>query len=450
TINSTVYSQTANNASYLGTVVASSYANTTNTSATNITAGTLPWAQAPSGTVNTAGNFTLAGNITFNANAIFGNTISANGSIGTAGQVLTSPGAGANAYWTSNVTVNNANYLGTVVASSYANTTNTSATNITAGTLPWGQAPSGTVNTAGNFTLAGNITYSANVILQSTLSANGGVGTSGQLLTSNGTTGAPYWSTVSSGAVGTTTQIAYNKAGTESGDANLLWYTANGTLVVANGIIVGLTTNTSINTTAYSGTANNASYLGGTIASSYASTSNTSATNITTGTLPWGQAPSGTVNTVGNFTLAGNTTFSANTIITKTVAVNGSVGILGQALISGGSSTNAYWGTAAASGPIGSTTQIAFNNAGTESGDANLLWYTANGTVVIANGFILGAAANEVTVNTTTIQIGNATIFSTVNSTIFSQTANNASYLGGTIASTYASTSNTSATNITA
>src|SRR5208337_2401921 len=302
----------------------------------------------------------------------------------------------------------------------------------------------------GNFTLAGNITYSANVILQSTLSANGGVGTSGQLLTSNGTTGAPYWSTVSSGAVGTTTQIAYNKAGTESGDANLLWYTANGTLVVANGIIVGLTTNTSINTTAYSGTANNANYLGGTIASTYASTSNTSATNITAGTLPWGQAPSGTVNNSGNFTMAGNITFNANTIITKTVAVNGSVGILGQALISGGSSTNAYWGTAAASGPIGSTTQIAFNNAGTESGDANLLWYTANGTVVIANGFILGAAANEVTVNTTTIQIGNATIFSTVNSTIFSQTANNASYLGGTIASTYASTSNTSATNITA
>src|SRR5208283_4226642 len=190
---------TVNNANYLGGVAAASYLTTAGLSAY----------------VNTSGNFSLAGNVTFNGNAIFGNTISANGSVGTVGQVLTSPGAGANAYWTSNVTVNNANYLNAVPASSY-------------------------VNTSGNFTLAGNTTFSANVILQSTLSANGGVGTSGQLLTSNGTTGAPYWSTVSSGAVGTTTQIAYNKAGTESGDANLLWYTANGTLVVANGIIVGL------------------------------------------------------------------------------------------------------------------------------------------------------------------------------------------------------------------
>src|SRR5208337_3811072 len=246
----------------------------------------------------------------------------------------------------------------------------------------------------GNFTLAGNITYSANVILQSTLSANGGVGTSGQLLTSNGTTGAPYWSTVSSGAVGTTTQIAYNKAGTESGDANLLWYTANGTLVVANGIIVGLTTNTSINTTAYSGTANNANYLGGTIASSYASTSNTSATNITTGTLPWGQAPSGTVNTVGNFTLAGNTTFSANVTLTGlNIVANGGVGTAGQALLSG----------VAGGGATGSTTQIAFNNGGTEAGDANLTWQTTNSLLSIASG-----TAN-VQINATSISVANST-----------------------------------------
>src|SRR5208337_4357672 len=157
TVNSTVFSQTSNNASYLGTVVASSYANTTNTSATNITAGTLPWGQAPSGTVNTAGNFTLAGNITFSANAIFGNTISANGSVGTAGQVLTSPGAGANAYWTSNVTVNNANYLNAVPASAY-------------------------VNTSGNFTLAGNTIFSANVTVSGANTSIGGTNTN---ITSN-------------------------------------------------------------------------------------------------------------------------------------------------------------------------------------------------------------------------------------------------------------------------
>src|SRR5208283_4256466 len=206
------------------------------------------------------------------------------------------------------------------------------------------------------------------------------------------------------------TQIAYNKAGTESGDANLLWYTANGTLVVANGIIVGLTTNTSINTTAYSGTANNASYLGGTIASSYASTSNTSATNITTGTLPWGQAPSGTVNTVGNFTLAGNTTFSANVILTGlNIVANGGVGTAGQALLSGGASANTYWGTVAGGGATGSTTQIAFNNAGTEAGDANLTWQTASTLFSVSSGAGANVQIKANTYTSATITVANST-----------------------------------------
>src|SRR5208337_440938 len=191
-----------------------------------------------------------------------------------------------------------------------------------------------------------------------------------------------------------------------------------------------------VNSTIFSQTANNASYLGGTIASTYASTSNTSATNITAGTLPWTQAPSGTVNTVGNFTLAGNITFSANTILNSTLSANGGVGTSGQLLASNGTTGAPYWKTFT-SAAVGSTTQIAFNNAGTEAGDANLTWTTANGTISVSNGFILGAAANEVTVNTTTIQIGNSLTYSTVNSTVFSQTANNSNYLGGTIASTY-------------
>src|SRR5208337_494708 len=131
------------------------------------------------------------------------------------------------------------------------------------------------------------------------------------------------------------------------------------------------------------------------------------------------------------------------------LSANGTVGSAQQALLSGGGSGNVYWGSVA-TGVVGSTTQIAFNNNGTESGDANLLWYTANGTITIANGFILGAAANEVTVNTTTIQIGNSLTYSTVNSTVFSQTANNATNLGGTASASYAGTSNVSATNITA
>lgn len=44
--------------------------------------------------------FTISNTFTVTANVSFGNTIiSANGSTGTAGQVLTSAGSGANAYW---------------------------------------------------------------------------------------------------------------------------------------------------------------------------------------------------------------------------------------------------------------------------------------------------------------------------------------------------------------
>src|SRR5208337_4310508 len=147
-------------------------------------------------------------------------------------------------------TANNASYLGGTIASTYASTSNTSATNITAGTLPWAQAPSGTVNTVGNFTLAGNITFSANTILNSTLSANGGVGTSGQLLASNGTTGAPYWKTFTSAAIGSTTQVAFNLGGTESGDANLTWTQSTATLAVSNAVNLGANVNlTTINIT---------------------------------------------------------------------------------------------------------------------------------------------------------------------------------------------------------
>jgi hypothetical protein len=55
----------------------------------------------------------------------------------------------------------------------------------------------------GNVAIGGITTLSGNLVLgSSALSANGGVGTAGQLLTSNGT--AAYWSTVNSGPVAAT------------------------------------------------------------------------------------------------------------------------------------------------------------------------------------------------------------------------------------------------------
>lgn len=67
--------------------------------ASNITNGTLPNARLSSSIVNTSAAFTMGGVQTYNANIVIGSTagIIANGSIGTAGQVLLSNGSST--YW---------------------------------------------------------------------------------------------------------------------------------------------------------------------------------------------------------------------------------------------------------------------------------------------------------------------------------------------------------------
>ena len=96
-----------------------------------------------------------------------------------------------------------------------------------------------------------------------------------------------------------------------------------GTLLVANTTVINAThlagkTEGSLNVNSAL-TANNSTNFGGQLPAYY-----TNASNITTGTLPWAQAPTGTVNTSGSFTLAGNNTFGGtNTVITSNLTVSG-------------------------------------------------------------------------------------------------------------------------------
>jgi hypothetical protein len=84
---------TANNANNLNGQPASFYTN-----ATNITTGTLPYAQIPANVINTTADFTRTGITTFSANVVLGSSgVSANGSFGVSGDVLYSNGSAT--YW---------------------------------------------------------------------------------------------------------------------------------------------------------------------------------------------------------------------------------------------------------------------------------------------------------------------------------------------------------------
>jgi Chaperone of endosialidase len=157
------------------------------------------------------------------------------------------------------VTANAFNVTGNTTITGFANVT----TSIQGGSsLTIAGALSGvTTLAAGNTTITGfaNVTTSVNSAALSVgtsfvanttqvtiagvpLSANGGVGTAAQVLTSNGATGSPYWSTVSSGTTYTFSTGLIN---------------TTGTITVNSAYIATIS-------------ANNASFLGGTAAASYA------------------------------------------------------------------------------------------------------------------------------------------------------------------------------------
>ena len=203
TTNGTIYSGTSNNALYLGGTIASSFV-------------------ANTGLVqNTSGHF---------VNSSYIATLSANnasylGGTAAAGYQTTA-GLSANV---ATLAANAATYLNSQPASYYTN-----ATNITTGTLPYAQIPTNVVNTTAAFTISGVHTHSANLVMSTTagISANGGFGTAGQVLTSNGTT--VYWSTVSGGGggsvAGSNTQVQFNNSGAFGANANFTYTSTSNTL----------------------------------------------------------------------------------------------------------------------------------------------------------------------------------------------------------------------------
>jgi hypothetical protein len=181
--------------------------------------------------------------------------------------------------------------------------------------------PGHALSVTGTTNLGGVVTATANVILgTTTISANGSVGTAGQILTSGGS-GNVYWSTGGGGGSpgGANTQIQFNDGGSFGGDAGLTYNKTTDALTVAG----ALTVNGAV-------TVPNTAALGNTTVTGFANVS-TTATIGTGFTLTSGNANfdsgvlfvDGTNNRVG----IGNTTPGHALSVTGTTNLGGFVNV---------------------------------------------------------------------------------------------------------------------------
>ena len=261
TVNSTIYQGTANNANNLNGQPASYYTN-----ATNITTGTLPYAQLGANVVNTSGSFTITGTQTFQANLIVGNSTI---NVATTNSSITINAGNTAVLNGSSLAVGNATINAVVNTNGFfvnGLAIYTNATNLTTGTLPDARLSSAIVNTSSNFTVSGNINF-----------------------TGTNTNFGTVYAGVNS-YINTTSHFVGNS-------------TVNTNITAGQISLSGVT----INSISYGGTSSNATNLNGQPATYY-----TNATNIVTGTLSANVGGTGLTSfAVGDIIVAsGSTTFS--------------------------------------------------------------------------------------------------------------------------------------------
>jgi hypothetical protein len=376
------------------------------------------------------------------ANTLTTSGVIANGSVGTAGQVLASNGTAT--YWmtpsanvtsisTNTVITNNVvtNILTTNTVTATTVTTNSVISNtvstntvtaktITTNTLVSNTATFTTVSTntlvsnTATFTIVTSNTITANVANIttaniSTLSANGSTGTAGQVLTSNGT--GLYWSTIS--GVNTATIYAWTNNHAFNGsmvqvNANLFvsGIVSNNSLGLAGQVLTSNGTKTYWSTP----TANVTAISTNTVVTNNVISNNMSVTYITangsTGTAGqvltsngtgsyWATPAAFSVNTADNYTWTNIHTFSSNVtynanVSLKTIIANGIVGANGQVLAS--NNGNIYWATPA-SFSINTAAQYIWTNTHSFSSNVTIGPLIANGSLG-TNGQVLASNGN--------------------------------------------------------
>lgn len=187
-----------------------------------------------------------------------------NQQLGTFGQVVTVNTAANTVTITSQIAVGNVsiNSTGISISGGSLNNVNYPGTANNANNLG-GVAATSYVNTAGSYTITGVHTHNANVVIGTSagLSANGGFGSSGQSLLSNGS--SVYWATAgatlnANNTDGTTYYIGLS-SGTSGSWTNAVVATSGLSFVPSTGT---LTVGNTIVGTTFTGTANVATYLG--------------------------------------------------------------------------------------------------------------------------------------------------------------------------------------------
>ena len=322
---------TANNANYLGTIPASSYVNTS-----QLSASLSNYLLTYNGTVNGAiyqtggGLGSVANGVYVNATSIFVGNSSVNVSINATSFSGTSSNATnlnnqPGSYYTNATNITTGTLADARLSANYSTGTALTANNAS---YLGGVAVASYVNTSGNFTVSGNINFTAaNNVINATSHTVGSsfVANSTVLNTTGSLSAANLTTTTNVATIGTSSYFVSNGnvgIGTSTPDA-LLKVTGAANVtgnVVIGGSLTAANVTASLFTGNVTGTSSNATNL-----NNQPSTYYTNATNITTGTLPWGQAPAGTVNTSGNFTVSGNINFTAaNNVINATSHTVGS------------------------------------------------------------------------------------------------------------------------------
>lgn len=249
--------------------------------------------------------------------------------------------------------------------------------------------------------------------------ANGSFGTSGQLLTSNGS--SLYWQTLAPSVVGSNTQLQFNDGGALGADAGLTYDKDTDTLSVTSVIQTG-TINAASHTVGSGFTANSSGvFTNGTVNSQSFSIDGLFVANST------GVFTTGTVNAA---VLSVGTSFSANATtvdigMSTGIRASGGIGTNGQVLTSNG--TTVLWTTPA----NGTVTSIASGNglAGGPITSTGTLSVQAGDGIVSNSAGVYVLAGTGVTVNATGVHIGQP-VATTSNVTFADLTVNGNTKLG--------------------